>query len=203
MAVPKLVPAAPFGLILADPPWPFRDKGSRMHPSYAGRGREQAHYQVQTIEDIMAMGSLVKLLAARDSFLALWVPNALVIDGKVDRDGTPVKLSTGERVALAWGFHPVQLIPWVKTDKSGKPRLGGGHYTRVVTEQLILARRGKARVLRRDEPGVIIEPRGRHSAKPDETYRKLERLCAGPYLELYARRQWSERWAVYGNQIAA
>lgn len=177
-----------FRVILADPPWPFRDQGSRASPNYAGQGRAQAHYQVQSLDDILAMGALVKELTHEDSFLFLWAPNVIVLDG------------TATAVARTWGFEPKQIIPWIKTDKKGKPRMGSGHYTRVCSEMLILCRRGKAVVRRHDIPGVIIAPRGRHSAKPDRQYDLIERLCKGPFIELYARKA-RERWVAWGNQI--
>lgn len=178
-------PAGPFRAILADPPWSYRDRGSRMAPSHAG------HYQVQDLDTVKAMGSLVSLLAAPDAFLFLWVPNSLVLDG------------TGQAVARAWGFEPKQLIPWIKTTADGtKPRLGAGHYTRVVSEQLVLCRRGRAKVLDRGVPGYIWAPRREHSRKPDEQYSYIERLAAGPYLELYARQEWPG-WQAWGNQIGA
>lgn len=182
-------PAAGFPVILADPPWPFSDRGTRFAPSYAGKQRKGASpYRVMPIEEICGLGFLVRQWAAADAFLFLWAPNSMVLDGQA------------MAVAAAWGFTPKQIIPWVKTAASGQPRIGGGHYTRVCTEQLVLCRRGEARVLRRDVPGVIIAPRGRHSAKPDESYRLIESLAAGPYLELFARRRFSSAWAVWGNQ---
>ena len=54
-----------------------------------------------------------------------------------------------------------------------------------------------------DEPDAIFAPRGKHSAKPDESYRKIERLCDGPRLELFARRRFSPEWAVWGNEAPA
>jgi N6-adenosine-specific RNA methylase IME4 len=137
------------------------------------------------------MAPLVDGLAAKDAFLFLWAPNSIVLDG------------TADLVIKKWGFVAKQLIPWVKTDKSGKPRLGIGHYTRVCTEQLILARRGKPKVKRHNIPGVIIAPRGKHSAKPDESYQLIESLVDGEYLELYARRRYSSRWTCWGNQLEA
>jgi N6-adenosine-specific RNA methylase IME4 len=50
---------------------------------------------------------------------------------------------------------------------------------------------------------VILAPRGAHSAKPDAAYRLIESLCPGPYFELYARRQWSEKWRAWGDQLVA
>ncbi|MBT8453911.1 MAG: hypothetical protein KJO40_18260 [Deltaproteobacteria bacterium] len=174
-------------MISADPAWPYSDRGSRMAPSYAGEGRADSHYQVQDLATIKAMGSLVKLLAAEDSFLFLWVPNAL--------------LPSGLEVMAAWGFDYKTMITWVKTTKDGRPRIGGGHYTRGCTEQLLLGRRGCAKVRSHSVPNVILAPRGAHSAKPDESYQLIERLCVGPYLELYARRQYSDAWSVWGDQL--
>ena len=178
--------------MLADPPWSFSDRGTRLAPSYSGRQRKSAApYHVMPTEAICGLGFQVHEWAAADSFLFLWAPNALVVDG------------TATAVARAWGFEPKQILTWVKTDSKGKPRLGGGHYSRVCTEQLLLCRRGKARVLDRSVPGVIFAERTAHSAKPDESYRLIERLCAPPYLELFARRRFSKMWSVWGDQAPA
>lgn len=182
-------PEGGFAVILADPPWKLRNAGTRLAPQYQGDQRAgEAHYQVLSTKDLELLGMAVQNWAAVDAFLFLWAPNALVLDG------------TATGVARAWGFEPKQLIPWVKTDASGEPRLGGGNYTRVVTEQLILCRRGKAKVLRRDVPGVLHAPRRGHSAKPAAAYALIEKLCAGPFLELFARTRWSPSWTVWGDE---
>lgn len=186
------VPSGGFPVILADPPWTFADRGTRLAPSYAGPQRKSAApYRVMGMDGVCALGSWVLGWAAPSSFLFLWAPNALVVDG------------TATNVARAWGFEPKQLIPWVKTDAAGKPRLGGGHYTRVCTEQLLLCRRGRAAVRSRSVPGVILAPRTAHSAKPDASYRLIEQLVDGPYLELFARRRFGPAWSVWGDQAPA
>lgn len=185
---PRPDPGA-YRVVLADPPWTFSDLGTRMAPSYAGQARQLAHYPVQSLDGIKALGGFIRSIVAADAFLFLWVPNILVLEG------------VGTEVGRAWGFEPKQLIPWVKTDASGNPRLGGGHYTRVVTEQLCLFRRGEAKVKRHDVAGVVHAIRGRHSAKPDESYQMIERLARGPYVELYARRAYSPKWSIWGNQV--
>ncbi len=38
-----------------------------------------------------------------------------------------------------------------------------------------------------------------HSRKPDGIHERIERLVAGPYLELFARQQ-RPGWTVWGNQ---
>ena len=40
---------------------------------------------------------------------------------------------------------------------------------------------------RRDVHEVILAPVREHSRKPDEAYSRIERYCAGPRLELFAR----------------
>lgn len=184
-------PSTPFRALLADPPWPFRDRGSRFTPDYEGQElADQSHYEILTVPRICESGWAIKALVAPDSFLFLWSPNALVLDG------------TATRVARAWGFEPKQLIPWVKvTNDRKKPRIGGGHYTRVCTEQLLLCRRGKAKVRRRNIPGVIHAPRTEHSQKPDESYHLIEALVEGPYLELFARRRFSDVWTAWGDEL--
>lgn len=178
-----------YRVISADPPWSFDDAGSRMSPDYKGDGRSEFHYEVMCQDHILDLGWWVRAISHPDCILMLWSPNAMVLDG------------TATATARAWGFEPKQLIPWIKTDKTGKPRLGGGHYTRVVSEQLILCRRGSVKVRDRGVAGVIMAQRAAHSAKPDESYALIERLLRGPYLELFARRRYSPAWDVWGNEV--
>ena len=46
---------------------------------------------------------------------------------------------------------------------------------------------------------MIFAPKREHSRKPEEQYDRLERLVAGPYVELFAR-QSHEGWATWGNE---
>ena len=39
-----------------------------------------------------------------------------------------------------------------------------------------------------------------HSEKPDEAYSRMQRLFAGPYLELFGRKP-RPGWTVWGNEI--
>lgn len=173
----------------ADPPWRFQDDGTRLAPSYEGQQRNgTAVYQTMSLDDICAMRGWVRALMDVDSFLFLWAPNSMVLEGQA------------QRVAREWGYTPKQLVPWIKLDQSGKPRIGGGHYTRVVNEQLMICRRGLARVKVHNEPGVLLEQIGEHSRKPEEAYKKIERLCDGPYLELFARQRYPG-WDAWGDQI--
>lgn len=176
----------PYPCILADPPWRFRDLGTRMAPSYSGGQRASARYRTMSEAEICALP--VAELAASNAFLFLWAPHALVLD------------SAAMRVAVAWGFAPKQEIPWIKTDAKGRPRIGGGHYARVCSEPMLLCVRGSPKRLSAGVPGVIIAPRSSHSAKPTEQYELIERLAPGPRLELFAR-STRAGWDLWGNEV--
>ena len=77
--------------------------------------------------------------------------------------------------------------------------MGLGYWTRANSEPCLLATRGKPKRLNADVRQGIIAPRREHSRKPDEVHGRIERLVAGPYLELFAR---AERpgWTVWGNE---
>jgi len=172
--------------VLADPAWSFDDRGSRMAPEYAGNGRAYKHYETMKLDEICALP--VKLIAAENAWLWLWAPNAFVLDG------------SASKVAQAWGFKPKQLITWTKIGKEGQPVFGGGHYTRVCTEQLVLCVRGKVKPLSRGVAGAILAPRSKHSRKPDEQYGLIESVSPGPFLEMFARSRHSDQWSVWGNE---
>jgi N6-adenosine-specific RNA methylase IME4 len=175
-----------FRVVLADPPWQFDNRGNCCSPDHA------KVYTSSPLAPILGLGSFVKDSAEEDSLLFLWCPNALVLEG------------AATAVCRAWGFEPKQLIPWLKTCGDGEtPRIGGGNYTRVCTEMLVLATHGRAAPLVGDRgvPGVILAPRGAHSAKPDESYQLIERLVPeGDCLELFGRRKYSTRWTVVGDE---
>jgi N6-adenosine-specific RNA methylase IME4 len=47
---------------------------------------------------------------------------------------------------------------------------------------------------------VVIAPVGAHSEKPDEVYRRIERLYGGPRLELFARKP-RDGWTTWGDEL--
>ena len=78
--------------------------------------------------------------------------------------------------------------------------MGMGYWTRANTEPCLLATRGKPKRLNADVRQGIIEPRRQHSRKPDCVHGRIERLVAGPYVELFAR-QSRPGWDVWGNEV--
>ena len=81
--------------IVADPPWPspFGKLGA------THRANPNAHYRTTTVDEIEALP--VDLLAEDDAHLYLWVMNSNVPEGW--------------RVAASWGFRPLTMLTWCKT----------------------------------------------------------------------------------------
>ena len=102
--------------------------------------------------------------------------------------------------------YPTLGFCWVKGDAlpmfpdDAKDQMGTGYWTRSNTEVCLFASRGKPKRVNADVRQVILEKRREHSRKPDCVHDRIERLVAGPYLELFAR---AERpgWTTWGNEV--
>lgn len=80
------------------------------------------------------------------------------------------------------GFTYKTVFVWCKQ------QLGVGNYFRTATEFLLLGVRGRLRFRVRDQINYVVTPRTkRHSDKPDEVRRIVERCSHAPRLELFAR----------------
>jgi N6-adenosine-specific RNA methylase IME4 len=177
-----------FGVICPDPPWSFE--------VYSGKGKQRSaerHCDTWTLESIKALP--VGALAADDCALLLW--------------GVWPNLDVALEVIEAWGFkYQTAGLLWVKTNEDAESvaldgtglHWGMGYHTRANTEPCLLATRGSPRRLSADIHQVIVAPVGEHSAKPDEAYRRMERLYAGPRLELFGRKR-RDGWTVWGNEV--
>jgi N6-adenosine-specific RNA methylase IME4 len=174
-----------FPVIYADPPWPWN--------SWGKLGRIMScpdhHYGLSTIEEIKALP--VAPLAADDCALLLWCT------------WPHITIGTHVEIIKAWGFKPsTAAFVWVKENPSGKGlrHNGQGYWTIANTEVCFIATKGSPLRLATDVHQVVMAPVGEHSAKPKEVRRRIERLFAGPYLELYGR-QPVTGWTVWGNEI--
>jgi N6-adenosine-specific RNA methylase IME4 len=172
-----------FPVILADPPWEF--------VTYSGKGKQRSaerYYDTMSLDVIKALP--VGELAADDCALFLWsvcpeVPGAL-------------------EVIRAWGFEfKTKAFAWIKlnnVNRSNDLFTGMGHWTRANSEDCWLATRGNPLRLAADVHQVVMAPVGDHSVKPFEVHTRIERLLAGPYLEMFARKERSG-WTTFGNEI--
>jgi N6-adenosine-specific RNA methylase IME4 len=175
----KPLPAGKYAVIYADPPWRFElwsDKGERV---------AENHYPTMTLDEIKALP--VGELAAKDCALFLWA--------------VMPQLDAAFEVIQAWGFeYKTCAFNWVKmTNDGSRPRHGMGYWTRANSELCLLATRGAPKRINADVQQVILAPRREHSRKPDEAAERIERLVAGPYIELFSRRP-REGWGAWGNE---
>jgi hypothetical protein len=108
-------------------------------------------------------------------------------------------------VVSAWGFeYKTVAFNWVKLNKRAKSDtayfMGGGYWTRANPELCLLATRGRPKRLSRSVRRLVVDRLREHSRKPDVVRDRIEKLVAGPYLELFAR-ETKEGWAGWGDQV--
>lgn len=172
----------PYATIVADPPWRFQNSTGKVAPEH----RRLLRYPTMDLQEIMQLP--VAKLAAAQSHLYLWVPNALLMEGL--------------QVMRAWGFVYKSNLVWFKIRKDGGPDgRGVGFYFRNVTELVLFGVRGRMRTLQpgRTQVNLLATQKREHSRKPDEIYDLIERCSPGPYLELFARFR-RNGWHQWGNE---
>jgi N6-adenosine-specific RNA methylase IME4 len=165
------LPEGPFELILADPPWSFGTPDSEFAP--------EQHYPTMSIAEIRSL----RLPAAENCVLFLWAVNSL--------------LPEALEVIRAWGFSYRACAVWVK------PSIGPGVWLRQRHEPLLIASKGTVSPPDPDErcDSVLEAKRGRHSQKPEQSYRRIETMYpTKTKLELFARGTPRPGWAGWGNQ---
>lgn len=177
-----------YQMILADPPWHFRnwsaDAPGQVHNRARGANK---HYPTTTLADLCAL----QPSTAKDAVLLMWTISS--------------HLPESLELIRAWGFtYRTKAWTWIKRTKSGTPKMGMGYWTRQCTEDCLLATRGHpAAPLKRDVLALIESiPTRKHSEKPEMQYVLIDRLFPHlqPRLEMFARQQ-REGWDVFGNEV--
>lgn len=168
-----------YGIILADPPWRYSQKGVQ--------GAAERHYPTMGIEELCALP--VSRLAARDSALFLWA--------------TFPQLPDALRLIRAWGFtYKTAAFVWLKQNRKSPGWFYGlGFWTRGNAELCLLATRGHPKRRRADIHQLIISPVESHSKKPGEARERIVALMGDlPRVELFAR-QTAPGWDAWGNEV--
>lgn len=170
-----------FGAILMDPPWHFIARSKKGEGRSAGQ-----HYKTDALAEIKKLP--VAELAAKDCVLFMWMV-----------DWCP---TWALELIEHWGFeHKTTAFTWAKQNESGEGwHMGQGYWTRANPEDCWLATTGHPKRIHADVRQLIVAPLMEHSRKPDVAHEMIQRLVAGPYLELYARRP-RDGWITWGNQI--
>lgn len=162
-----------FRTVIADVPWHYvYFSGDNGVPCREGLARDR--YPTMPTAEICALGAHLAPVLHRDCTMLFWA--------------TWPKLADAVRVIEAWGFEPKTGLPWLKMSRAGCPRVGLGYHAQSCSEPLLIATQGTPGVPKpgRRPVGVIFNPIGEHSAKPDAQY-DLAEGYSPPYLELFAR----------------
>jgi N6-adenosine-specific RNA methylase IME4 len=179
-----------YRVIYADPPWTFSTYSRK------GKGRSaEAYYDCMSLEEIKSVP--VKQWTTKDSVLFLWTTDPL--------------LEQALGVIRAWGFtYKTVGFHWAKLKRTAAHGqytdesffCGLGFWTRANPELCLLATRGNPNRRKANVQKLVISPRREHSRKPDEVYERIEALCEGPYLELFAR-STRDGWDSRGVEVDA
>jgi len=177
-------------VIYADPATIFKTRSAK------GKGRSaERHYRTMTWPQLFSMGDEVRRISAKNSVLLVWTT-------------WPQLLNTIQLIDV-WGFkYKTAGFDWLKGDGQSrdlfddtiKADMKMGYWTRSNGEPCLLATRGQPKRRSASVRMGIIEPARQHSRKPDCVYGRIEKLLAGPYLELFARTQ-RPGWTAIGDQV--
>jgi len=185
-----------YKIIYADPPWTY-DNPKGNNPAMGG-----ITYPTMTEEQIYCLP--IKEIADADSALFLWA--------------TMPKLPQAIQVISKWGFKFITVaFVWVKQNPNADYRQptffypkekdafniysGLGHWTNGNAELVLMGKRGSPKRQTKNVKQIILEPRSRHSAKPQEARNRIVRLMGDvARIELFARER-EEGWAAWGNEI--
>jgi len=184
-----------YSAIAADPASRFASYTAIQSQNPTSRRDNERHYKTMAFAELAAL-PVAELASFDGCHLFLWTSGPFL----------PQALTLIE----AWGFeYSTRAFTWLKTKRGWDGRaplaesdfsIGLGLTVRHQTEIVLLARRGNCRRNAKDVRELILAPRREHSRKPDEFFRRVERYCSGPYLELFAREQ-RPNWTCWGDEV--
>jgi N6-adenosine-specific RNA methylase IME4 len=170
-------PSGRYKTIYLDPPWPEQGRGK------IKRGADR-HYSLMSVKDIKAL-PVGELADPEGCHIYLWVTNNF--------------LQAGLDCLKAWGFEYVTTITWMKD------RQGLGQYYRGLTEHCLFGTTKKRLPYKVIDgkrcQGVtgFIEPKRKHSQKPEKMRAMIETVSYAPRIELFAREKF-QGWDGWGNE---
>ena len=173
-----------YDLIYADPPWKQSKGGKKAaRPQSSGKPLD---YQVISLEEITGHLHTADSLTGDNAILFLWTIDKYIFEAQTIAEGMGYKL----HARMIW--DKVTGIPAAFTVRYGH-------------EYLLYMYKGKLTPVAKEERGkihtVFREQVKRHSKKPDEAYRIIERLYpSARKIEMYARNT-RDGWDCWGNEI--
>jgi len=193
--LPSLYPDLPeqkYDIIYADPPW---DYGGKMQFDKSGKKDinqnwennifiSAANFQYPTLKTKELAKIPISEISSDDALLFMWVTNP--------------HLAQGIELGEAWGFD-YRTVAFIWDKMVHNP----GQYTMSYCEMCLVFKRGKIPTPRgsRNEKQLHSYPRGKHSEKPNEIRKAIERMFpTQSKVELFAR-QKPKGWDVWGLDV--
>lgn len=180
---------------------------------------EKKTYEIVLIDcPWMYYGSPLKMAAAGKHYALIPDAEMLALDVRSymePKRSIAFVWATGPRKGFAykciesWGLHERgEAFHWIKTRRDGRPVGAQGvraSITKPVVETVLAASpMAKGRPLPIADESVaqtIFAPRGAHSEKPEEIYRRIERMYPNASkLEIFARKR-RPGWDAIGNEL--
>jgi N6-adenosine-specific RNA methylase IME4 len=173
------LPQRHFACIAVDAPMQFKPFAPPRADQPERRDVER-HYPTMSFAELAAL-PIASLAAPAGCNLFQWTSPPHLLKS--------IELMAAWRFAFTWarlrrGFDPYKLT-FIAPDFAAIT----GLTTRKNSEVVLLGRRGNPRRYARDVNELIISPVREHSPKPEEFFRRVERYCDGPRLELFARKR--------------
>lgn len=164
---------------VANPKIDIHDIAARLWET-ADELRANMPYPPMSMENLRELE--VPSLAADDAVCWLWTTNAF--------------MGEAHQLMSRWGFETKTILTWCKPG-----RLGLGDWLRNNTEHCLLGVKGHPLWLNRKVTTILNAPSTKHSAKPEEFFALVEKLCLGNKVELFSRRK-RPGWAAWGDEVA-
>ena len=174
------LPNKKYDIIYADPPWRYKSHNCVGEKSSLNK-KINYHYPTMSNEEIYNLK--IQKICKKNCLLFLWVVSPKLKEG----------ITTGE----SWGFD-YSTIGFVWEKELTNP----GFYTLSSIEICLIFKKGKMPTPRgsKNEKQFLFQKKGKHSVKPDEIRKRIERMF--PYqekIELFSRNQYPG-WDVWGNE---
>jgi N6-adenosine-specific RNA methylase IME4 len=165
-----------YKVILADPPWAYRDSRKKGGKAWFGSA---AQYPTMSLGELCDLP--VRDIADKDCILFLWVTSPL--------------LPYGFELMDAWGFtYKTVAFCWNKKTKTGKDVSNLGQWTCGNVELCLLGTKGKPRRIAKNIKQLVKAERTKHSRKPAEVRERIVDLMGDvPRVELFATQE-CEGW---------
>lgn len=174
-----------YNIIYADPAWSFKNKNT----GGSGKSGANAVYPVMTVQEICALP--IQNIADDNCVLFMW--------------WSPSQPKEALAVVDAWGFELKNMIGfnWIKLTRKGLPFFGMGFYTRMGSECVLIAKKGKLSRISASVRSCFSYPVGKHSEKPIIVRDKIIELYGDiPRIELFCREK-KDGWDGWGNEIVS